>query len=136
MDKGPVLLLVEDEPLIRTDLLGALEDGGYGLVEAEDGSTALEAIQNGQALSGVITDIRLSDGPNGWEVARQARHHFPNIAVVYMTGDSAADWTAEGVPNSVLLQKPFAYAQVITAISTLLNVADVSPAQVNPAADV
>ena len=121
MHPMPVLLLVEDEALIRADLSGALQDGGYSLVEAEDGSEASEAIQNGQALSGVITDIRLGDGPSGWDVARQARHQFPKIAVVYMTGDSAADWTAEGVPNSVLLQKPFAYAQVITAISTLLN---------------
>jgi hypothetical protein len=38
-----------------------------------------------------------------------------------MTGDSAADWTAEGVPNSILVQKPFAFTQVVTAISTLLN---------------
>jgi hypothetical protein len=38
-----------------------------------------------------------------------------------MTADSAGEWGAHGVPNSVLVQKPFAVAQVITAISTLLN---------------
>lgn len=97
-------------------------------MEAEDGSEASEAIQNGQTLSGVITDIRLGDGPSGWDVARQARYQFPKIAVVYMTGDSAADWTAQGVPNSVLLQKPFAYAQMIAAISTLLNAVLPEPA--------
>ena len=37
-----------------------------------------------------------------------------------MTGDSAADWSAEGVPNSVMLQKPFAEAQLLTAMGTLL----------------
>lgn len=132
MDNLPLLLLVEDEPLIRTSLASALEDGGYKLMEADNGEEAIAAIESGKRFSGVITDIQLGSGANGWEVGRSARHHFPNLAVVYMTGDSAVDWTAEGVPNSVLLQKPFATAQIITAVSTLLNVADVSPAQANP----
>jgi CheY-like chemotaxis protein len=133
MDLLPTLLLVEDEPLIRTALAAALEDGGYALVEAEHGAAAIEAIDGCETLAGVVTDIRLGSGADGWEVARYARHRFPKIAVVYMTGDSAGDWTADGVPNSVLLQKPFATAQVITAVSTLLNVADVSPVQSDPA---
>lgn len=126
MDELPLLLLVEDEPLIRTILAEALEASGYSLVEAENGGAAIEAIDSGDSLAGVITDIRLGSGVDGWEVARHARHHFAKIAVVYMTGDSAADWTSEGVPNSVMLQKPFATAQVITAVSMLLNAADMS----------
>ena len=38
-----------------------------------------------------------------------------------MTGDSAADWTAFGVPKSVLVQKPFVAAQVLSAVMTLMN---------------
>lgn len=133
MDNLPLLLLVEDEPIIRTALATALEDGGYRLMDVDNGTEAMEAIECCNQLAGVITDIRLGSGANGWDVARHARHRFPKLAVVYMTGDSAADWSAEGVPNSVLLQKPFATAQMITAVSTLLNVADVSPAQAKPA---
>jgi CheY-like chemotaxis protein len=132
LDNLPPLLLAEDEPLIRTSLAAALEEGGYGLVEAENGVAALEAIDGSETLFGLITDIRLGSGPDGWEVARHARQRFPNLPVVYMSGDSAADWTAEGVPNSVMLQKPFATAQVVTAVSTLLNVADVSPTPAKP----
>jgi CheY-like chemotaxis protein len=133
MDNLPLLLLVEDEPLIRTSLASALEDGGYNLIEADNGAAAIEAIDRGELFSGIITDIRLGAGADGWEVGRHARHRFPKVAVVYMTGDSAGDWTAEGVPNSVLVQKPFATAQIITAVSTLLNLADVSSTQTNPA---
>ena len=61
-------------------------------------------------LQGLATDIRLGAGPTGWEVAHHARKKYPDIAVVYTTGDGAADWFAEGVPNSVMLQKPFAEA--------------------------
>jgi FixJ family two-component response regulator len=70
-------------------------------------------------IAGLITDIRFP-GPSGWEIARHARHQKPELPIVYMTGDSGADWSAEGVPKSLLLQKPFAAAQAITAISTLL----------------
>ena len=123
----PVLLLVEDEPLIRTMLAEALEDGGYALAEAGDAGEATVQLELEQSFVGLVTDIRLGDGLSGWEVARLARQKYPGIAVVYMSGDSAVDWTAEGVPNSVMLQKPFAAAQVTTAISTLLNAADISP---------
>jgi hypothetical protein len=41
--------------------------------------------------------------------------------VVYITGDSAHEWTVHGVPNSVLVTKPFAAAQVVTAVSQLLT---------------
>ena len=132
MDNLPLLLLVEDEPLIRAAVADALEEGGYALIEAEDGAAAIESLKAVENLCGVITDIRLPSGASGWEVAREARHRFPKAAVVYMTGDSAADWIAEGVPNSVLLQKPFAIAQVTVAVSSLLNVADVSPTQTRP----
>lgn len=128
MDDLPLLLLVEDEPLIRTALAEALESSGFALEESESGTEAVARIDGGESFVGIITDIRLGSGPNGWDVARHARQRFPALAVVYMTGDSAADWSAEGVPNSILIQKPFATSQVITAVSTLLNTADIPPA--------
>lgn len=124
MQDRPTILLVDDEALIRTTISMALEDGSYRPIEAWDGHSALEVLQSEHPLSGIISDIRLGDGPSGWEVVRQARRRFPKIAAVYVTGDSAADWATEGVPDSVLLQKPFAVAEVISAISTLLNAAD------------
>lgn len=132
MGNLPLLLLVEDEPLIRTALASTLEDGGYTLLEAENGSEAVSLLEGHPNITGLITDIRLGSGPTGWEVARQARHFHPQIPVVYMTGDSACDWSADGVPNSILIQKPFADAQVITAISTLLNAADPTPVNQQP----
>jgi hypothetical protein len=49
-----------------------------------------------------------------------------------ISGDSGVDWGAEGVPNSVMVQMPFANAQVLIAVSTLLNAADISPVQPSP----
>ena len=74
-----------------------------------------------------MTDINLQDGVSGWDVAKHARERDADIRVVYMTAASAGEWTAKGVPQSVLLTKPFAPAQIVSAVTTLLNAADPSP---------
>ena len=114
------ILVVEDEALIRMGLVDALEAGGYTVSDCGDGASAIRLIDASTELHGLVTDIKLGVGSTGWEVAHHARKKFPDIAVVYMTGDSAADWTAEGVPNSIMLQKPFADAHMLTALSTLM----------------
>jgi CheY-like chemotaxis protein len=58
---------------------------------------------------------------NGWEVARQIRKIDPAFPIIYMTGAAADQWASQGVPNSILLEKPFAPAQLVTAVSNLLN---------------
>lgn len=58
---------------------------------------------------------------NGWQLATVARQGNPNLPVVYMTAASGEEWAAHGVPNSILLQKPFAPVQLVTAVSQLLN---------------
>ena len=126
MNNVPLLLLVEDESLICMTLVAILEDGGFRVITAQDGAAAIAEIESEAGLAGIITDIRLGGDADGWDVARHARHRHPQIAVVYMTGDSAADWSAEGVPNSLMLQKPFASAQLLSAVSTLLNSVDTS----------
>ena len=42
------------------------------------------------------------------------------MLVLYVSGDSAHEWTARGVPNSAMVAKPFVDAQIITALATLL----------------
>jgi hypothetical protein len=49
--------------------------------------------------------------------------HF-SAEINNMSGDSASGWAANGVPNSHMIQKPFATAQVVTAISQLINMAE------------
>ena len=74
------------------------------------------------SIQGIITDIRFGEPPDGWDVARVAREIDSEMPIVYVSGDSAPDWASKGVPNSLILAKPFAMAQLVTAISQLLNV--------------
>src|SRR5687768_1948320 len=112
VDDLPPILIVEDEALVLLTIAEALEEGGYTVLQASNGAMALELIERSDNLRGLVTDIRLGSGPNGWEVAHQARLKFPCLAVVYATGDSATEWSANGVPQSAILQKPFASAEI------------------------
>lgn len=117
MDELPPVLVAEDEPLIRLAMIEALQGGGYTIVEASDGTSALEQIDSVNQLRGLVTDIRMGQGPDGWQVAHRARERFPALPVVYVTGDSLGDWTANGVPLSAILQKPFANSELVAALA-------------------
>lgn len=116
------LLVAEDEALVRLAMEQTLEEGGYEVVGAASGRAALSLLMDDHhKFVGLITDIRLGDEIDGWDLARKARELIPDICVVYVSGDSIADWPAQGVPGSLALQKPVPDAQILTGISTLLN---------------
>lgn len=129
MDEVPPILVVEDEPLIRIVLTEALQEGGYSVLEAENGAAALQVIDGVGQLRGLVIDIRLGPGPTGWEIAHHAREKFAGLAVVYVTGDSMAEWMVNGVPQSTALQKPFASVELVTALANLLVVQQSAPPQ-------
>lgn len=123
MDTSVTVLVIEDEPLIH-DIVGeALIDGGFTVAQAstpEDARRMIDAPD--AAYRALVTDINLGAGKEtGWDLAKRARMINSDLAVVYMTGDSANQWASCGVPNSVLLTKPFAPSQVTTAVAQLLN---------------
>ena len=103
----------------------ALGDGGFEVATARNGDEAIAILdEKSRILRGLITDINLGQGSDGWDIARHARELRPEIPVVYMSGASAHEWTSHGVPNSTIVQKPFAPAQIVTAISALINISD------------
>ena len=120
----PIVLIVEDDEAIQSFVEDALKEGGFETAiapSAEEAVTLLKGkVANYRAL---VTDINLKGRMNGWEVAKRAREIDPTFPIIYMTGAAANDWPSHGVPNSVLLEKPFAPAQLVTAVSQLLNAA-------------
>ncbi len=118
-----LVLLVEDDTEIQGLLRDSLEEAGFEVAQAFNGEGALSILKAREAdLRALITDIDFGVSEfTGWDVARRARERLNQLPIVYMTGASAGDWGSKGVPNSVLINKPFAPAQVVTAVSHLLN---------------
>jgi DNA-binding response OmpR family regulator len=69
----------------------------------------------------LVNDINLLGRIDGWRVAKRAREIDPTFPIIYMMGAAADQWASHGVPNSIPLEEPFAPAQLVTAVSQLLN---------------
>jgi CheY-like chemotaxis protein len=120
-DRRPVLY-VEDEPLLRELAAAMLEDAGFEVVNVESGAAAFLALDDErEPFCAIVTDINLGDGPDGWAVAKHGRELNRDLPVVYVTGANGHQWRAEGVPRSLLVEKPFTSDQIIEAIRSVLE---------------
>lgn len=116
------VLIAEDEVMIADLIEATLEDEGLTAKVAHSGQEALTVLKaEPTGFHILITDIRVGPPPDGWAVAHAAREANPAIGVIYITGDSMEEWRANGVPDSVLITKPFVPAQIVAAVMALLN---------------
>ena len=123
VDTAIIVLVVEDDQMLHDLLSEVLINGGFAVAQALNPADAMRMIEAPDAAyRALVTDINLAPGQQtGWDIAKRAREINADIPVVYMTGDSADQWSACGVPNSILITKPFAPAQLMTAVAQLLN---------------
>jgi CheY-like chemotaxis protein len=116
------VLVVEDEPLLLYMLADTLEEAGFSVSAVSSGDDALACLETADQNQALVTDINLGRRQlTGWDIARRAREHDPRMPVVYVTGDSAHHWTTLGVPNSILISKPFAHQEVVTALAKTIS---------------
>ena len=118
------VLLVDDEPLVLDMLEQVLCEAGFevqtSLTAGE--ATALLELNRARDVSALVTDVNLGSGErSGWEVGQRARELAPRLPVIYVTGDSAHEWSAKGVSGSQLLMKPFVGRQVVEALRMAIN---------------
>ena len=116
-----VVLVAEDDQEIQIIVEDSLTEGGFEPAIAPSGEEAVTLLKgNKGSYRALVVDVNLRGRMDGWEVAKHAREIDPEFPVIYMTGAGAGKWPSLGVPNSILLEKPFAPAQLVTAVSQLL----------------
>lgn len=106
-DTAPHILLVEDEAFLRELVMEGLQDAGFSVLEASDGTTGVQALQSDQRIDVLLSDIKLPD-IDGYQVAEAARTLRPGLKVILMTGyaPSPLPPALQSVVYRVL-QKPF-----------------------------
>jgi DNA-binding response OmpR family regulator len=122
VEELPVILVVEDDDAVQGFVEEALVDGGFEPAIAASGEEAVTLLMGRLTkYRALVTDVNLLGTMDGREVAKRAKEIDPEFPIVYMTGARADEYSSRGVPNSVLLTKPFAAGQLVTAVSQLLN---------------
>src|SRR5690606_38639704 len=127
---GSTILVVEDEPAVRTTLRRLLAGRGYTVLEASNGMEALstwrEARARGVSIAGVITDVVMPE-MGGRDLARRLREEEAGLPVLFTSGyvedrilpDLATEIHRD--PRMGFMQKPFRAHDLISALAELLQ---------------
>lgn len=118
----PTILVVDDERFVRPVYRRMLESVGYNVLEAADGSDALQTIeQHTGPIDLMVTDVVMPQ-LNGFELARQVKQQRPDMKVLYVTGfiDVKEMSRQQGISLDTLLQKPFMPETLVKKVRELL----------------
>jgi CheY-like chemotaxis protein len=115
----PVVLLVEDDWLLRLAQFDILRHAGFSVVEARDADEALDALMKSADISIVLTDVRMPGSMNGLELAKLIAQGWPDTGIVVTSGLA---WPAVGdlPPSAVFLSKPVHDEALLAHIRSLL----------------
>jgi CheY-like chemotaxis protein len=119
-----VILLVEDENILRTLVQRMLEETGYQVVTAFNGPDALEKLYScGLPIDLLLTDVVMPGGMNGAELAMDLLALQPALKVLYMSGYTSSVFDNKIYSNMrvELLQKPFSRVDLIQAVRRVLD---------------
>jgi CheY-like chemotaxis protein len=130
MTERELILLVEDEAAVCLVLGEALRDAGF---EVRDAVNAIEAAAvlaaDGPALRLLITDINMGARGWGFDFARRVRAARPGLPVIYITADSEAAVATQGLPDAMVLPKPFLPHELLDAARHAIAGAHLAPAE-------
>lgn len=117
--KRLVVLVVEDEFLIRMNAVGMIEDAGFEVVEAANADEAIVILEACLDIRVVFTDIQMPGSMDGLKLAAAVRGRWPPIKII-ATSAALVDLCADDLPEgSVFLPKPYTFDRIRTALVEL-----------------
>ena len=109
--RRPVVLIVEDELLLRMDAIDVIAAAGFEVVEAGDADEAIKVLESRRDITVVFTDIQMPGSMDGLKLARAVRGRWPPIKIVTTSGQCVVE--ATDLPEGGrFLPKPYSPMQV------------------------
>jgi CheY-like chemotaxis protein len=82
----PVVLIVEDEPLVRSSAVKMIEDAGFEVIEAADADEAIRTLEGRRDIRVVFTDVQMRGSIDGLKLAHVVRNRWPPIKIIVTSG--------------------------------------------------
>jgi PAS domain S-box-containing protein len=119
---GEVVLVIDDEPMVRMILVTVLEEAGYRVLECSEGASGLKVLSSDTEINLLITDVGLPGGLNGRQVADAARIKRPDLKVLFITGyaENAVVGNGHLEAGMEVLTKPFTMTSLSSKVSQIL----------------
>ncbi len=115
----PVVLVVEDEPLMLMDALNLVKDAGYEPIGAKDADEAIRILENRNDIRVVFTDVNMPGSMDGIRLAHAVRNRWPPIEIIVTSGLTLANPEELLPERGIFFPKPYTPAQVTTALKKL-----------------
>jgi CheY-like chemotaxis protein len=104
--ESPVVLLVEDEPLVRELGIDLLQEAGFRVLEARTADEAFELLKNRPDVHVIFTDVDMPGSLNGFEFARLVHQGWPDIPILVTSGKMQPG-PGDLPDNATFMGKPF-----------------------------
>jgi PAS domain S-box-containing protein len=119
---GETVLVVEDDERVRRVSVRRLKELGYAVIEADSGSAALKVLDAGGQIDALFTDIVMTGGMTGVDLAHEARRHRPELSILFTSG-YAEPAIIKGMltTNAAWLGKPYSSNQLDAKLRELLD---------------
>jgi CheY-like chemotaxis protein len=119
MEKA-VVLVVEDEALIRMHAVCMIEEAGFAAVEACNADEAIGILESRDDIRAVFTDINMAGSMDGWKLAHAIRRRWPPLHLIVTSGVSVQDKGKMPVKGR-FIAKPYTAAQLTAALRDLFG---------------
>ena len=120
--KRPVVLVVEDEFLLRMDAVDMIRAAGFEVVEASNADQAIEILENRLDITVVFTDIQMPGSMDGLKLAQAVRGRWPPIKIVATSGHLHVQET-DLPTGGRFLPKPYSPGQITGMLRELISAA-------------
>jgi CheY-like chemotaxis protein len=117
--KKLVVLVVEDEAIIRMNIVQVAEDSGYEVLEAANADEAIEILEDRGDICAVFTDIIMPGSMDGLRLARAIRGRWPPIQIIVSSGIDISNFP-DFPEDGRFIRKPYENRQVIAALKDAL----------------
>ena len=117
---GSIVLVAEDEALVRMFASDLLEEAGFRVIEARNAAEALERLHECTDVSAVFTDIEMPPGMNGMSLAGEITQRWPGVAVLISSGKMRPA-SSDLPPGARFLPKPYAPDVLVQAIRDMVR---------------
>jgi CheY-like chemotaxis protein len=114
-----LVLVVEDEPMLRMAAIDLVEEAGFEALEAMNADDAIRLLETRDDICLIFTDIDMPAGTmNGLKLAAAVRHRWPPIKIIVVSGHYQPKH--EELPEGALFfQKPYQHSAIISAMQTM-----------------
>jgi CheY-like chemotaxis protein len=116
---SPIVLVVEDEPLLRMLAVEVVEEAGFVALEARDADEAVILLESRADISLLFTDINMPGSMDGLNLAHAARDRWPPVKILLVSGKLQLQ-PSELPSNTFFVRKPYQASALIEKLRAMV----------------